>query len=305
MKKYSEKTLAKWPIIFLSPFFIFYFLFFVYPILYSFFISLTDWDTIKGVNNRQLIGFANYVKVLTSDKLFWKSMGNTFMFMAIYIPILLFCGIGLATLLYKLNKSRRLFQTINILPYITTPIAIGMIFSFMFDWSTGIVNSILISTNLIETGINWLGSPLTARFVVILLIIWKNLGYYVLIYLAALSTVPTDVSEAAMVDGATSRQIFWKITMPHLRPITNFLILTSIISGFQLFDEPYLLFSNINSSLGGPARSCLTTMMYFYDQTFKSSTTFGYGAAISYSIFIIILIVSVVVAKFINQKEED
>ncbi|MFV0499761.1 MAG: carbohydrate ABC transporter permease [Bacilli bacterium] len=301
----KKKTLAKWPIIFLSPYFIFYFAFFIFPTAYSFFISLTDWDTIKGVDNRHFVGFANYLKVITNDKLFWKSMGNTFMFMIIYIPILIMGGIALAVLLYKLTKTRRLFQTINVLPYITTPVAIGMIFSFMFDWSTGIVNNLLINSGLIAEGVNWLGAPNTARFVVILLIVWKNIGYYLLIYLAALSTVPEEILEAARVDGANSRQIFFRITFAYLKPITIFLVITSIISGFQLFEEPFLLFSTINSPLGGPERSCLTAMMYFYDQTFKSSTALGYGAGISYTLFIIILIVSGSISKITNKKEEN
>ncbi len=294
----------KWAAFFQAPYFIFYFLFFVYPTLYSLYISLTDWDSVMGVANRKFIGIANYIRIFTKDKLFFKSLGNTFLIMIIYIPILILGGLGLAVLLYKLTKSRRLFQTINVLPYITTPVAIGMIFSFMFDWSTGIVNNILVNLGIIEEGINWLGTPFTARFVVILMIVWKNLGYYLLIYLAALSTVPEDVQEAAMVDGANRWQAFWKITFPHLRPITVFLILTSIISGFQLFDEPYLLFSNMNNALGGPGRSCLTAMMYFFDQTFKSSTKLGYGAAISYSLFVIILIVSGIVSKIISKKED-
>ena len=300
----KKNTMRKWPVIFLAPYFIFYFLFFVYPTLYSLFISMTDWDSVKGVGARAFVGLRNYIKVFSGDKLFFKALGNTFLFMVIYIPILIIGGIALAVLLYKLKNTRRLFQTINVLPYITTPVAIGMIFSFMFDWSTGILNSILLKAGLIDEGINWLGSPGTARMVVIFLIIWKNLGYYLLIYLAALSTVPTEMQEAAMVDGATKWQIFWKITFPFLRPITVFLILTSIISGFQLFDEPFLLFSNMNSALGGPGRSCLTAMMYFFDRTFKSSTQLGYGASVSYSLFIIILIVSGIVSKIISRKED-
>lgn len=257
-----------------------------------------------GVANRKFVGISNYIKIFTKDKLFFKSLGNTFSFMIIYIPILILGGIALAVLLYKLTKTRRLFQTINVLPYITTPVAIGMIFSFMFDWSTGIINNILVKSGLIQEGINWLGKPFTARMVVIILIVWKNLGYYLLIYLAALSTVPEDIQEAAMVDGANKWQTFWKITFPFLRPITIFLVLTSIISGFQLFDEPYLLFSNINSVLGGPDRSCMTSMMYFFDKTFKSSTQLGYGAAVSYTIFVVILIVSGIVSKIVNRKEE-
>lgn len=301
----SVSTLRKWPVIFLAPYFIFYFLFFIYPTLYSFFISLTDWDSLMGEANRKVVGIANYITIFTKDKLFFKALGNTFFFMVIYIPILILGGLALAVLLYKLTRGRRVFQTINVLPYITTPVAIGIIFSFMFDWSTGIVNTVLVKSGIIEEGINWLGDGATARIVVIFLIVWKNLGYYLLIYLAALSTVPEDITEAAMVDGANRWQTFWKITVPYLKPITIFLVLTSIISGFQLFDEPYLLFSNINAPLGGPDRSCLTAMMYFFDQAFKSSTKLGYGAAVSYALFIVILIVSGIVSKVVNRKEED
>lgn len=297
------KSLKKWPLIFLLPYFVFYIAFFIYPTIYSFFISLTDWDSIAGAANRNLVGFVNYIKLFLNDKLFYKSMGNTFLFMIIYIPILIIGGLLLAVLLYKLKKTSRLFQTINMLPYITTPVAIGIIFSFLFDWSTGIINNVLINAGLMDEGINWLGSPGTARLVVVLLIIWKNIGYYLLIYLAGLSTIPEDITEAAMVDGANKFQVFWKITVPYLRPITVFLVLTSIISGFQLFDEPYLLFNSIKSSVGGPGRACLTGMMYFFDQTFKSSTKLGYGAAVSYGIFLIVLIVSLIVSRIVNRKE--
>lgn len=307
MKNSGRKvnSLKKWPYLFLAPYFLFYFLFFIYPTIYSFVISLTDWDSVAGAANRKFVGFVNYIKVFTSDKLFYKALGNTFLFMVLYIPILIFGGLLLAVLLYKLKKTSRLFQTINILPYITTPVAIGIIFSFLFDWSTGIVNNILIQMGILSEGINWLGSEGTARLVVIFLIIWKNIGYYLLIYLAGLSTIPEDISEAAVVDGANQWQVFWKITVPFLKPITIFLVLTSIISGFQLFDEPYLLFSNINSSIGGPGRSCLTIMIYFFDQTFKSSTKLGYGAAVSYAIFVFVLITSMFVSGIVNRKEEE
>jgi cellobiose transport system permease protein len=243
MKKADVKMLSKWPVIFLAPYFIFYLMFFIFPTIYSFVISLTDWDSIAGEANRSFVGFVNYIRLFTTDKLFIKSLGNTFLFMIIYIPILILGGLILANMLYKLKKTSRLFQTINVLPYITTPVAIGVIFSFLFDWTTGIVNHVLIQMGLLETGINWLGGENTARLIVILLIVWKNMGYYLLIYLAGMSSIPEEISEAAMVDGATKIQVFWNITVPYLKPITIFLVLTSIISGFQLFDEPYLLFT--------------------------------------------------------------
>lgn len=303
MKAEKKNKKALLPAAFLAPYFIAYGLFFVYPVIYSFFISLTDWDSVAGVANRHLIGFQNYIQIFTKDKLFWMGVKNTVLFMVIYIPILLVLGLALAVLMNNLARGRRIFQTINILPYVTTPVAIGMIFSFMFDWKTGIVNKVLMQVGLIDEGINWLGSPFTARVVVILLIVWKNLGYYFLIYLAALSTVPNDIIEAARVDGATGPQVFWRIIFLYLKPITMFLFVTSIISGFQLFDEPYLLFASANTSLGGPEHSSMTAMWYFFDQTFKSSTKLGYGAAVSYALFLLILVVSILVSKLSGKED--
>ena len=305
MQKQKRSSLAKWPYIYLAPFAVSYFLFFIFPTLYSLFISFTDWDSLVGEAGRKFTGFANYIRLFTKDKLFYKALGNTFLFMIIYIPILILGGLVLAVLLYQLKRSSRFFQTVNILPYITTPVAIGVIFSTLFNTTSGMVNKILSVLGLISDNINWLGNPATARMIVIIMIVWKNLGYYLLIYLAGLSTIPEEISEAAKVDGANAWQIFWKITVPYLRPMTVFLVLTSIISGFQLYDEPYLLYSSQNSSVGGPGRSCLTAIIYFYDQTFKSSTKLGYGAALSYGIFIVILIVSSIVSRIVDKKEED
>ncbi len=304
MKNGKSNSLAKWPYIYLAPFFVSYFLFFVFPTFYSLFISFTDWDSLVGEAGRQFVGLGNYIRLFTRDKLFFKAMGNTFLFMVIYIPILILGGLTLAVLLYQLKKSSRFFQTVNILPYITTPVAIGVIFSTLFNTTSGIVNKILAGLNLIDDNINWLGNPLTARFIVVLMLGWKNFGYYLLIYLAGLSTIPEEISEAAKVDGANSWQVFWKITVPYLRPMTVFLVLTSIISGFQLYDEPYLLYSSQNSAMGGPERSCMTAIMYFFDQTFKSSTKLGYGAAVSYGLFLIIMVVSLIVSKIIDKKED-
>jgi len=303
VKTKKRNSLAKWPYIYLAPFFISYFMFFVFPTIYSLFISFTDWDSLVGEAGRKFVGLGNYIRLFTRDKLFFKAMGNTFLFMVIYIPILILGGLVLAVLLYQLKKSSRFFQTVNILPYITTPVAIGVIFATLFDTTTGIVNKVITTLGLLDSNVNWLGNPATARFIVILMIVWKNFGYYLLIYLAGLSTIPEEISEAARVDGANGWQVFWKITVPFLRPMTVFLVLTSIISGFQLYDEPYLLYSSQNSVIGGPGRSCMTAIMYFYDQTFKSSTRLGYGAAVSYGLFLIIMIVSMIVSKLIDKKE--
>jgi len=293
----------KWPYIFLLPYLLLYGVFFIYPTLFSFIISLTNWDSLAGAAERKFVGLANYIKLFTTDVYFYKALGNTLFFMIIYIPIVIIGGLLLAVILYKLKKTSRFFQTINVMPYITTPVAIGIIFAFMFDWSTGIINNILLNIGVISDGINWLGRGGTARFVVILILVWKNLGYYLLVYLAGMSTIPEELSEAAIVDGASERQVFFHITIPYLKPITLFLIVTSIVGGLQLFDEPMLLFTGNggNAIVGGPDRACLTSMIYFFDKTFSSGTSIGYGAAISYGIFIVIAILSLVTFKLLTR----
>jgi multiple sugar transport system permease protein/cellobiose transport system permease protein len=288
------------PYLFTLPFFVFYIGFMVYPTVYSLFISLTNWDSLAGIQKRQFVGLANYIQLITRDKLFFIALRNTILFMVIDIPVLIIAGLLMAVVLYKIRQGRRVFQIINILPYITTPAAIGLIFNFMFDWATGIINTLLINGGVITEGINWLGTPDTARFVVILMVIWKGFGYYMLIYLAALASIPEDVTEAASIDGASTVQVFFRITLPLLRPITIFLILTSVISGFQLYDEPTLLFTNF----GGPDRAGLTSIMYFFDRTFRSSTRLGYGATISYALFLIIMTASFIMSKILNRKED-
>jgi multiple sugar transport system permease protein/cellobiose transport system permease protein len=303
----KRKKYNIWPYLFLLPFFALYTAFFAYPTLYSFYISLTDWDGVAGINKMKFVGLANYIRLFTRDTLFYKSLFNTLLFMVLYIPVVIFGGLVLAVLLYKLKSNRRLFQTLNVLPYITTPAAIGVIFAFMFDWSTGIINKILVASGLVQEGINWLGIGSTARFVVILMLIWKNFGYYLIIYLAGLSTIPEELTEAALVDGANERQIFFKITTPYLRPITQFLIITSITGGLQLFDEPMVLFGGSGGGpflIGGPDRSCLTGMIYFYDRAFKSTTFLGYGAAITYGIFIFIVLLSFISSRLLYREEE-
>lgn len=297
-----------WPYLFVLPFFLIYFTFNLYPVIFSFVISLTNWDSLY-LAERKFVGLANYIHLFTGNPFFWKSLGNTALFMIGYIPLIIILGLLLAVTLFNLPKFKRIFQTLNLLPYITTPVAIGIIFSFIFDWSNGLLNRLLIAVHALPDGVNWLGIGDLSRVVVILMIFWRNLGYYLMIYLAGLTGIPAEINEAAIVDGASKRQIFFSITLPFLKPITLFLVVTSIIGGFQLFDEPYLLFSGGLASnglqiVGGPDRACLTTVWYFFDTAFRSTTKLGLSSAISYGLFMVILVFSLLSLKIFTGKEE-
>nr|WP_306812992.1 sugar ABC transporter permease [Paenibacillus soyae] len=199
----------------------------------------------------------------------------------------------LAYLIFHLAKGRVFFQTVNFLPYITTPVAIGFIFSFMFDWQTGIVNALLIKTGLMTEGYYWLQDPLMAQGIIALMIIWRNLGYFMAIYLAGMTAIPQDIYEAAKVDGSTGLHTFTRITLPMLKNITVFLIVTSIIGGLQLFDEPKLLYGGWSASTsGGPDNAALTVIWKFVNDSFVTGTRFGYGSALAYTLFVIIVLFS-------------
>lgn len=293
--KYSL-SLKVWPYLFVAPFILCYLAFNIFPILYSFIISFTNWD---GFSAATFVGLENYKLVFTQDPSFWKSLGNTVLIMLMSTPFVIIFGLLLAVFLFNITKGRSFFQTVNFIPYITTPVAIGLIFAFLFDWSSGTVNKILMSAGVLEQGINWLGEPLYARIVVAIMIIWKYTGYHMAIYLTGLSTISQDLYEAAKVDGSSPVNTFFKITVPLLAPITMFLVLTDIIGGLQMFDEPKLLFSD--TAVGGPERSVLTAIWHFYDVTFSTSR-FGYGSAVSFSLFLIIIIFTLVAYKFMNKE---
>lgn len=199
----------------------------------------------------------------------------------------------------------------NLFPYITLPVTIGLLFSMMFDWKGGIINNVLMQIGIIKEEINWLGTPWMAVGIVALSIIWKNVGYYGIMYMAGLTNVPRELYEAGKVDGATSAQAFLHITLPQLKNTITFLLITSIISGFQILEEPMMMFNSWATSgsggiVGGPERSCLTAMWYMYDKAFGSSFELGYASTISFGIFIIIIIfVSVInFIKKVGEKNE-
>ena len=217
--KTKRKRLAKWPYIFVAPFILTYIAFYIYPMLYSFLISFTDWTAVT-LDNRNFVGLKNYIRVFTSDPLFWKSILNTVKIMIIAMPLTIVSGLLVAVLMFNMVRGRQLIQTINFLPYITMPIAIGLIFSNMFNTNIGVVNTILMKIGIISEKINWLGDSRYTFVVVILICIWKNFGYFMVLYLSGLSTISGEYYDAAKVDGANAVQCFFKITLPLLQ--TNY-----------------------------------------------------------------------------------
>ncbi|QOV18686.1 sugar ABC transporter permease [Blautia liquoris] len=295
----------KWPYIFCLPFIAAYFLFSLFPMLYSLKLSFFDWN---GIGEKTFVGIQNYVNLFTKDPLFLKSLWNTIILMAFSTPITVFLGLGVAYLLFDIHRGKHIYQTVNFFPYITTPVAIGFIFSYLFDWQSGYINKILMKVGILDKPFFWLGSEIASKVIIVIMVVWRYLGYYMTIYLAAMTSMPIELYEAAAVDGASKFKIFTKITIPMLSGTTKFLIITSLIGGLQMFDEPKLLFSGWaslgNGQTGGPGYTALTTVWKFYNDAFNLDSRLGYGSAIAYSLFVIIMLFSVIGYKLSNGRGE-
>lgn len=295
MKKKRKSIIArrgKYAAAFLAPALILHVIFGLYPIIYSFFISLTDWTFGQDVH---FVGFSNYMQLIKADPYFWKSIGNTLMLMAMYIPVSLIVALLLANLIFqKGTRFKRFLQISFFLPNVTNAVAIGLIFALLFDWQTGVLNQTLIQLGIIKEGINWLGQAGTARLVTAFMLFWAYFGYCIVFYLAGMSAISEDLYEAAKLDGANGWQLLTRITLPQLKPTTSFLLLTSFISGSQVMAEPQLLLNGWASggqAVGGPDRACLTVVWYLYDVAFGNGTKlqYGKGAAIGYVSFVLIM----------------
>ncbi|MFF2483937.1 carbohydrate ABC transporter permease [Paenibacillus sp. NPDC058071] len=300
MKARKAQRMA--PYVFISPFFLIFGAFSLFPILFTFYISLTNW-TLDGSPN--FIGFANYAEVF-QDSRFYDALLNTILFMIMIIPPQIIIALFISVLLTNGRVPFvGAFRLINFLPYITTSVAVGLIFGILFDWNFGSVNVLLGKLGIVQENINWLGQPWPSRFVVAFVTIWKYFGYTAVMFLVGITGISKQLYEAADLDGASKMQQFFHITLPMLRPVMLFVTITTLIGCFQIFDEPYMLFTGMGASVvGGPEGSALTGTWLIYDNVFGSLARFGYGSAIAYVLFLFISMVSFVMFRLMNKGEE-
>ena len=286
----NKQLAAGW--LFLTPATILIFIMSFYPIVMAFITSL---KTGKGVN----IKFAdpltyNYSRML-QDVIFKTSMKNTFLYLIVEVPIMLIFAILLAQLLNNKDlKFKGLFRTCIFLPCATSLVSYSLIFKSMFA-TQGLINSILMKLGFISENINFLGTASTARFVIIIALIWRWTGYNMVFYLAGLQNIEYSVYEAAKIDGANGWKTFWNITVPLLKPTIVMTAIMSINGTLQLFDE------SMNLTSGGPANQTITMSHYIYNQAFGQGVgNFGYTSAMSFVVFILVAILA-----FINLKVGD
>ena len=250
-------------------------------------ISFTNWSALSP--NKQFVGFENYIRLI-SDKAYWESclvMAKFFF----YVPIVMATGLGAALLLNQQQKGTQLFRVIFYAPVITSTVAVAILFDWFYQPTFGLFNAILKSLGLSPIG--WLQDPATAVPSVILFKGWKDFGTAMLIYLDGLQDIGSEVKEAAMVDGANVWQRFIHITFPLLKPSHTYLLLTNIINVFMIFQETYVLEGALNSTR--------TVVNYIYEQGFQSFRM-GYASAMSFVLFLFIIIVTIVQQRFSKME---
>ena len=262
-----------------------------YPMVRAFLISL---QTGAGANMRFAEPiFSNYQRMM-ADKVFIKSIGNTFLYLLIQVPIMLILAILLAQLLNNKDlKFKGLFRTCVFLPCATSLVSYALIFRSLFA-QEGLINSILVKLHILESGYNFLGNAASAKIVIIIALVWRWTGYNMVFYLSGLQNIEYSVYEAAKIDGANGWKTFWGITVPLLKPTIIMTFLMSINGTLQLFDE------SVNLTKGGPANATITMSHYVYNTCFINVPNFGYASAMAFLIFIMVAVLA-----FINLKVGD
>lgn len=280
--------------LFLAPALVSIFVFFFIPVISAFIISFTDFDiySLGTYANLRFIGLRNYID-LFNNPLFWTSLKNTFYFVLVASPLSICVSLGAALLLNsKLVRFKAIFRLAYFIPVVTTLVAVAIVWRFIYHLRFGILNYLLGFIGINPT--DWLGDPFWAMPSIILMSIWKNFGYNMIIFVAGLQNIPEHLYEAAILEGANGWQQFKKITLPMLAPTTVFISIITMIGNFQLFAEPYVM------TQGGPLNKTLSVVQYMYQEGFRW-WNMGYSASIAFVLFIIIFAGTMIQLKIQKQ----
>jgi cellobiose transport system permease protein len=282
------------PYLFVAPFFVVFAVFGFFPMLYTFWVSLHRWELI---GTRSFVGLDNYTKLFT-DHYFWNAVGNTFgIFLLATVPQYIL-ALLLATTLSRRIRMRTLFRLGVLVPNVTSVAAVALIFSLIFARDFGLANWVLGHVGV--QPIDWTAHRWSSWLAISVMVDWRWTGYNALIFLAAMQSVPRDLYEAAELDGASQFRQFVSITIPMLKPTLVFASIISVIGGIQLFTEPLLFNSGANAITGGTLRQFQTVTMYLIENAF-GRFELGYGSAIAWMVFLLILVLSLVNFLIINR----
>ena len=286
----TKEALTGW--LFLSPALIGFSIFTFGSIIYSLYLSLTDYDL---MTKPKFIGLENYIRAFTKDESFYKFFGNTLYFVVLLVPIVLAISLFLALLINKkAGKITKAYRVALFLPSITSTIAVSMVWLWIFNPDMGLLNNMLTAIGFNNPPM-WLNSPDTSKMALVIMRVWQMSGYYMIMFLAGLQTIPESLYESAQVDGANKIQSFFKITLPMLSNTTFVVIILLVIEAFNMFESIFIMTN------GGPLGSTSTIMYYIYEQGF-GNYNMGYASAIAWIFFVVIMIITLIQYRFRNEQ---
>ncbi|MEU9780128.1 sugar ABC transporter permease [Streptomyces phaeochromogenes] len=285
----------------ISPFYLLFLAFGLIPVGFSLYLSFHRWD---GLGSMEYAGLSQY-KYLLTDTDFWSSIGNTIIIWALATFPMIFLAMVTAVMLNSAVRFKKIYRFAYFLPNVTSVVAVAIIFGSVFSTNFGLVNALLQAVGLDQVA--WLNTPWGIKVAIATLMTWQWTGYNAIIFLAGLQTIPGELYEAARVDGAGPIQTFFRITLPMMRPVLLFVLVISTVTGLQSFSEPQVLLqttANESTFSGGPDHAGRTMVLYFFQQTFDNND-FGYGAAVAWGIFLVVVIFSIINWRLVQRRGED
>lgn len=274
------------PYLYISPFFVLFAITGLFPLVYTAWVSIHDWNLLIGQG--EMVGLKNYADVLQQPN-FWKALRNTFsIFLLSSVPQVMI-AIVLAALLDANIRARTFWRMGVLLPYVVAPVAVGLIFGRLFADQSGTINAVLDIFGM--DPVRWHAEILPSHFAIATMVNFRWTGYNTLIFLAAMQAVPRELYEAAIIDGAGRLRQFFSITVPQLRATIIFVVITSTIGGLQIFDEPRMFDP---SGMGGADRQWMTLTMYIYELGWGNQKSFGRAAAVAWILFVIIVVIGII-----------
>jgi multiple sugar transport system permease protein len=273
-----------------APYAVFLLVFAAYPVVFALVLVFLRWDLVTAPS---FAGFDN-VRLLASDGRFWRAVANTFVFLSIHVPLQIVTALALALALNRKLVIRGFWRAAFFLPVVISGAVVAILWSNLYATDVGLINKLLVRIGL--TPVSWLTDPNTAMPAIAVMVTWKNVGFYVIIYLAGLQYIPRSCQEAIEIEGASAWQRFRYLTLPSLLPQTILVVTLSTINGFQLFIEPYIMTG------GGPLRRTYSVVLYLYNNAFAYQKM-GYAATIGVALALIIGAVVLIQRRVIGKAE--
>lgn len=280
--------------LFLSPALLLFSVFTLFSVVYSFYLSFQQWNILEP--EKTFVGLDNYARLL-DDSRFHQAVLNTLYYAVFSVPLTMAIGLLVALLLNNQIRGRGLFRTLFYLPVVTPLVIAAIIWKWLYNGDYGLINYYLLNLGLIDKPLLWLADPGLAMPAVILMSVWKGVGFHMVVYLAGLQAVPEELYDAAKVDGAGPVRRLFSITVPLLAPTSFFLFITSTIGSLQVFTEIFVMTN------GGPLRRTTTIVYYLYQTAFKQFDM-GYASAMAYALFAMICLFTVIQMRYLHREIE-